>query len=257
MSDIQLAQLNAELNIFEEMNALGYDSRITEFLNNYDDIVLQVHQQATQRGLAGIVGVTASDLEILATNNEIFMLDKGRLYASQFKSALLNSLINGQSIDETLSTLRGTPFTDAQLRTGVTQGITRFESSAIAKVFDESPEQKFRLEGPIDAVIRASCHAVMVNQPKDGWTKKEIDGGSATKLALENMQQFEHSPSEVKTVMGGDIMRLIKNIYYKIKCWHYKRKLRNNWIAIQKEADKLLDEFVDKLLTELIKSLRS
>ena len=200
MSDIELIRLNAEIDFFEELNKSGYSIKLEQYLKNYDQIAIEVHNQAKIRGLTGIVGVTAQELDLLADAEAIFYLDKGRLYTQEFKTAIFRNLIGGEPIGNIIPSLRSIPLTDAQLTIGVTTGISRFHATATAKVFEESPNQRFLLGGPIDLKTRASCRAVLENQPKEGLTIAEIRDGAWTKLALENMNQFEHSPSEKKLV---------------------------------------------------------
>ena len=197
---VDLATLNAEIDFFKELNAAGYSDTLEQFLKEYDDIIIQVHQQATARGLAGIVGVTATDLDLLINNEALFLLDKGRLYTQQFKNSVFRSIIGGETIGEILPTLQAIPLTDAQLTTAVTTSITRFNATATAKVFEESPDQKFVIAGPIDEKTRASCKAVLLNQPKEGFTKDEIDAGAWTRLAKEFMGSFKPTSSEIKVV---------------------------------------------------------
>ena len=179
IKDIPLAQLDAELDIFQVLNDLGYEGKVRQFFSNYDEIVKQLHNDAIKRGLNGIVGVTAQDLEIIANNNEIFALDKGRLYGSQFKSTLLEGVISGQPFNETIKLLQGTKLADTQLRVGLNQGITRFESIGIGKIYEEDPEQRFGLFGPLDSVTRDECANALSIQPAEGWTRAEIDAGAA------------------------------------------------------------------------------
>ena len=197
LSAVDLARLNAEIDFFEELNALGYNSKVTEMIGNYDEIVRLVHSEATRRGLTGIVGVAAQDLEILALNEEIFLLDKGRLYTQQFKNAIFRSIIGGETMGELLPTLRNIPLTDSQLTIGVSTGITRFQRTAVGRVYDEAPNQRFKLsDDPLDSKTRASCAAVIRHQPKEGWTRAEINAGQVTKIALEFLSETEYSPSE-------------------------------------------------------------
>lgn len=183
LDDITLAQLSAEIDFFAELNALGYETKLDEYLKGYDEIIKQVHKDALARGLSGIVGTTAADLDILATNETLFLLDKGRLYTQQFKNAIFRGVIGGETIGEILPALRNIPLTDAQLTTGVSTGITRFQASAVAKVFEESPEQRFVLEGPLDGKTRDTCRNLLEKQPESGHTKAEIDEGAWTSLA--------------------------------------------------------------------------
>ena len=200
LSAAGIARLDAEIDFFQELRVLGFDDKLEEYLKGYDDVIREIHASATKRGLSGIVGVTATDLEILADNEALFLLDKGRLYTQQFKNSVFRGIIGGETIGEILPSLRGIPLTDAQLTTGVTTGITRFHATATAKVFEESPDQKFVIAGPIDGKTRASCRAVLLNQPKKGFTKAEIDEGAWTRLAKQFMGGFQATPSEIKVV---------------------------------------------------------
>ena len=67
--------------------------------------------------------------------------------------------------------------------TALTTAEDEFHSIATAKIWEDEPEAHFRLEGALDDRTRCECRAVMRNQPKGGWTKKEIDKGAATKIA--------------------------------------------------------------------------
>ena len=199
LSNIDLAELSADI---DTLNLAGYDIKIGEYLKNYDDIIIAIHNEATARGLRGVVGAAAIDLEILANNEAIFLLDKGRLYTQEFKNALFRGIIGGESIGQILPSLRSIPLTDAQLTIGVSTGINRFQRTAFGKVYEEIPDQRFKLsENPLDIKTRASCKAVIQHQPKEGWTRKEINEGAATKIALQFMNETEHSPSERKFVM--------------------------------------------------------
>lgn len=200
LSEVDLIVLDAELDFFDELISLGYESKIQEYIQNYDTVVYNIHQEAIKRGVAGIVGTSIEDLEILAKNDEIFMLDKGRLYTQQFKNAIFRSIIGGKTIGELLLTLGDILLNYVDKTIAISTGISRFYATSTAKVFEESPKQKFRLEGALDVKTRASCRAVFINQPKDGLNKAEIDAGAWTKLALKFMNQYEHSSREVKTI---------------------------------------------------------
>ena len=131
LSAIDLARLDAQIDFFEELNALGYESKVTQFIGNYDEVVRQIHAEAIKRGVVGIVGDAALDLELLALNEEIFLLDKGRLYTQQFKNAIYRSIIGGETLGELLPTLRGIPLTDEQLIIRISTGTSTWASCLI------------------------------------------------------------------------------------------------------------------------------
>jgi hypothetical protein len=61
----------------------------------------------------------------------------------------------------------------------------------MANLFQDSPDVRFKLAGPVDNRTRCQCKAVMMYQPKNGLTKKEIDEDAWTRLALERCPKFE------------------------------------------------------------------
>ena len=208
---LTLAEL--DIDFFDKLSALGFEDKFNQYFDGYDEIIKQVHADAVKRGLSGVVGATAIDLDILANNEALFVLDKAKLYTQQFKTSVIRSVIGGETIGEILPTLRNIPLIDPQLTIGIDTGISRFHATTTAKVFEGSPNQKFRLEHPVDAKTRASCRAASLNQKKEGYTKAEIDAGAFTKLALENMTQFEHSPSEIKFVKENGYTFIVRGGY--------------------------------------------
>ena len=186
LSNIDLATLNAELDLFAELNALGYETKLAEYFGNYDKIVKDIHNEAVKRGLSGLAGTSARDLEILALNEEIFALDKGRLHTQRLKTSVMRGIIGGQTIGEILPTLQAIPLTDAQLTTEISTGISNFYATVTADVFAEDPNQKFTLGGPLDDKTRDTCRKVLEGQfeaSKDGFTRAEIDAGAWAGLA--------------------------------------------------------------------------
>ncbi len=202
LSAAGIAALDAEIDFFQELRLLGFDDKLNTYLDGYDEIVKQIHSDAVKRGLSGVVGVTATELDILASNEALFFLDKGRLYTQQFKNSVFRSIIGGETIGQILPTLRAIPLTDAQLTTGISTGITKFHATVTAKVFEESPDQKFLITGPLDDKTRASCKAVLLNQPKEGFTKAQIDAGAWTKIAKQFMVNPTDSERKVVELQG-------------------------------------------------------
>lgn len=190
LSNADLATLQAEIDFFAELEALGFNNKVRQYFNNYSQIVLDVNAMATTAGVAGIVGTTAIDLQILAENEALFVLDKGRLYTQQFKTALFSSIIGGQPVGEILPTLGNIALTDTQLNTAINTGISRFQATAVGKVFEDEPETRFVLEGPLDNKTRDTCRRVLERQEPEGKTREEIDEGAWKALAEDDSYTF-------------------------------------------------------------------
>ncbi|KKK80658.1 hypothetical protein LCGC14_2821280, partial [marine sediment metagenome] len=54
LSAAGIARLDAEIDFFQELRVLGFDDKLEEYLKGYDDVIREVHRDATKRGLSGI-----------------------------------------------------------------------------------------------------------------------------------------------------------------------------------------------------------
>ena len=189
-TDVELSQILSELDFYQELNNLGYSTKLEKYFENFDQILLDINKQAQARGLAGITGVAARDLDTLINVKASELLGKANQYALQLRSKLAENIIAGTPVKQIVESLKQIPLKDYQLTVAVNSGIAEFERTATAKAFEESPEQRFLLYGPLDDRTRASCQAVLEYQDKKGYTKKEIDEGAATKLVKEHAEEF-------------------------------------------------------------------
>ena len=203
-TDVELTQLVAELDFYQELNNLGYASKLEKYFDNFDEIFLAINEQAKQRGLAGITGVAARDLDTLIQVKANELLGKAEYYAKQLRSRLVENLVAGTPVNQLVESLKEIPLKDYELTVALNSGIARFERSATAKVYEESPEQRFILFGVLDERTRASCQAVLENQDKKGYTKKQIDGGEVQKLVNLYAIDYANNKSSLEAALENN-----------------------------------------------------
>lgn len=221
-TDVELAQLSAEIDFYDELVKGGYSEGLEKYLTGYEEIAERIFNEARLRGVSGITSVSLADLDTLIDIKGEELLGKARLYGSQIKSALFNNLISGTPQNEIIESLSNIPLKDNQLIAAVNTGVAEFERTAMARIYEESPDQRFILVGPKDVRTRASCEAVLNYQPKEGFTKKEIDEGAATELVKKHAIEFANNESDLKNSL--------KNPYTFADCG--KWNCRHRWKPI-------------------------
>lgn len=200
-SDVELAQLVSEIDFFEELKSLGYDNLLDKYFEEYEKIVLNLREQAKNRGVENISGASLRDLDSLIDVRAEELLGRARQYGLKLRTVLFENIIAGTPTKELIDKLQETKLADYQLTASINTGITEFERSAVAKIYEGEPETKFLLIGVDDNRNRPSCESVLKYQPKEGWTKKEIDNGAATKLVKEHAKEFARSRSELEQAL--------------------------------------------------------
>jgi hypothetical protein len=209
-SDVELSQISAELDFYQELNNLGYASKLEQYFENFDNLLLEINKQAQARGLAGITGVAARDLDTLIRVKGEELLGRANQYALQLRTKLFENIVAGTPVTELIKSLTEIPLRDYQLTVALNTGVAEFERAAIAKVYEESPEQRFILYGVLDDRTRPACQAVLEYQDKKGYTKKQIDDGELTKIVKEHAEEFtqnakgETIPSLLKQALETD-----------------------------------------------------
>jgi hypothetical protein len=203
-----IINLAGQIDFFEELKSLGYGDLLEEYFKNYEQVILDIKKQADALGIK--VGASFADLDKFIDVKFDELLGRANQYGKELKSELLKNLITGVSPNEIANNLSEVPLTNTQLRVAVNTGIAEFERIGTAKIFEDAPETRFILSGPNDIRTRASCEAVLRYQPKEGWTKQEIDNGAATKLVKEHAKEFAESPSQLE--------QALKNPYTFVDC---------------------------------------
>jgi len=203
-TDVELSQIKAELDLYQELNNLGYAQRLDKYFNNFDDILLKINEQAKLKGLAGITGVAARDLDTLILVKGEELLGRANQWSLQLRSRLFENIVAGTPVRQLVESLKEIPLRDYQLTVALNTGIGQFQAAATAKVYEESPEQRFYLFGPDDEKNRAACDAVLKYQPKEGWTKKEIDDGAVQRLVELHAEEFAKNKSSLNAALENE-----------------------------------------------------
>ena len=189
----EVIQLVAETDFFAELNTLGLDSLVFQTQVEYDDIVNELNKLAKEQGVKGLTGQSATDLEMLMNVEFDELLGSMREKANAFKLQVLRNLIAGVSPGEIVNQIRfwsAEGLADYRSLVALDSAIAQFRTLTTAKIYEDEPDEKFILVGPLDAKTRCSCKGVLEGQPKEGWTRKQIDEGAATKLAFENCKEL-------------------------------------------------------------------
>ena len=153
---------------------------ITPLASIQQDIVLNLQNES---GLSDNEMIPVlNDYDLIAQLDQNAILRSGAQYGNQFKSQLLKGLNAGQTVQQMLTETNIPNFKFNWNITAYNTAIEQFEASATAAVFENDPRQRFKLAGPLDDKTRCECRAVLNGQPKEGWTKGEIDRGAATKI---------------------------------------------------------------------------
>lgn len=201
-NQVDMVQLASQIDFFEELKSLGYTEALENYLKGYEDVILELKKQADRIMLQSFgFGLSVRDLDQFINVKADELLGHANQYAKELKSGLLRNLIAGTPINEIADSLNEIPLANTQLRVSLNTGIAEFERLGTAKIFEDAPETRFRLSGPKDIRTRASCEAVLRYQPKNGWTKEEIDKGAATKIVREHAKEFSENKSELEQAL--------------------------------------------------------
>ena len=200
-SPAELAEIISEIDFFEELQSLGYESAVTNYFDNYPDILRDIMTQAQRLGVTNVTAITAQDLELIEQIQADVLLGRAELYGKQLKSRLIQGILTGMQTKDVVAGLTDIPLTDNQLTVAVNTGVNEFNRIATAEVYLGKPEQRFILAGPEDIRTRASCQSVLAYQPSEGWTKQQIDEGAVTKIVQQHASEFAKNLSELNNAV--------------------------------------------------------
>jgi hypothetical protein len=197
LRNIDLVQLYAELNLFEELNESGLNKVVDKLKSEYAGIVENIIGKVEQKGL-GISGLSVDELETIINLRADELLGRANAYALEFKSGLLQGFASGLTDDEIISKLQSNiPLKSNQLIAAVNTARSEFQATSVLKLFEDNPDTRFKMNHIIDDRTRCQCKAVALYQPKAGFTRAEIDAGAWTKIAE------QHCPSYAKSLGEG------------------------------------------------------
>lgn len=198
LTNVDIAQLAGEMDLFKELQALGYVSKLEKYFQKYEEIIKKINDEAISRGFKGIIGLAANDLDNFVNLQAQDLLGKGRQFAAELKSGLISNLIAGTPVNDVAQILKDSipKLTGNQLKVALNEGIAQFRILTTAKVYENEPDVRFILwcnetmSADVDDKNRPSCRGVLTYQPKEGYTKKEIDEGAWTRLAIQGAHEF-------------------------------------------------------------------
>jgi len=167
----------AALDFFQELREAGLSNVLSDLESDYINII-----RMSSSRMPGVSAITLSELEILMDLDAEAILRSGQGYSNVFKSRMLKSMIFGEDINTILADFRIPEFKHNWNIAAIQTAKDQFHAAAVGKIYEESPEQRFRLTGPLDGKTRCECRAVLEHQRKDGFTQNEIAKGAATKI---------------------------------------------------------------------------
>ena len=174
----EIVQLAAQIEL------LGYDRLLNEIESDGRKTLQGLVELAQTKKIVIDAGKIENYQKLIDLNT--FQARKASEYhLSQILSATIFGNIAGENTNEIIKRIPSDiPFSKSQLVAEIDQNVSRYNSAVTAGIFD-GEDQKFRLEGVLDNRTRCECQAILFNQPKKGFTKKEIDSGVATKIVKE------------------------------------------------------------------------
>ena len=192
-----------QIRLAYEFDALRelYDSGFESIVDAIQDDYFNTMQRLEKFKVDGINAVTFEEMNILLEQDVKPVLRSGEAYAESFKARLLKSFIRGENVNEILRDYNIPGFRYNWNITAIEQAKSEFEATATAKVFEDTPNQKFKLVGANDVRTRPECKAVLKYQPKDGFTKGEVDSGSVTKIVKQHYMEFTRNVLKDETLI--------------------------------------------------------
>ena len=185
LTKVQLAQIAAEVDFFQELKSFGFEDLVNKYFNGYDKIITQRINEAAAQGVKGLANVNIDSLLQIKELETQHLLKRAEAFSLQYKRELFTSLIRGDSIPETISKLRDITLTDAQLGTVLNTQYSEFSRTATKDIYKAKPEQRFRYVGRagtsgIIPTNSEQCRWLMENQKPEGYTRAEFDAGIET-----------------------------------------------------------------------------
>lgn len=186
LSQIEKIKLAAETDFFSELQGLGL-TRVVERLQLEYGAILKELIKIKQEGISP---ATYEDLQIIMDLDSESILRSAQAYSAQFKSRLLKGFIAGEDTKSIIDSLGEIGLKNNQLIAAVNTSRDEFHSTSLAKLYEDSPDTRYVLAGPVDMRTRCECLTVMMKQPKSGFTKQEIDKGAWHKLAMKDCAKY-------------------------------------------------------------------
>jgi len=183
----QRIALAVQVDFFQELQEAGLSNVLQKMISEYGGILSQLEKLKPK----GVQAYTIKELDLIANLDAELILGHAKNYATQFKSELIKGYVSGEDYKSIAARLSESRLATNQIIAAVTTAKDTFRASAVAKLFEDEPDTRFKLEGILDNRTRCSCKAVLSYQSKEGYTKEEIDKGAWTKIAKQFCPKFE------------------------------------------------------------------
>jgi len=175
-TDVELAQLAAEINFFDELKGLGFEETVEKYLGSYEIKFAEIIQKAQTAGV-DFAGVNTELLLRIQTLDKEYLLGKAASWGKQFDSQFVKSVIRGDTIPQTIANLSEIPLTDSQLGTVLNTSYSDFNRMATKEIYKDVPEQRFSYEGGLIPTSSDICIDLVNSQNSEGYTADEISAG--------------------------------------------------------------------------------
>lgn len=189
LTDVELAQLSAQIDFLDELYELGLYKQVNKYFSQYDDYIFRIVRQAQNKGL-NISSLTISQLELVRELDKSMLLKSVDAWSSRFESVFIKQIIAGKSIKDIVSAMEDIPLTDAQLGTVLNTSFSEFDRITVKKIYEDEPDQRFKYTGGIIPTSSKQCRWLIENQKPEGYTTKEIENGIETPYVDKHGEQL-------------------------------------------------------------------
>ena len=177
LSDAELLQIAKQIDLFEEMERLGYGKLLRKTMDTYDNEIAAIFGELTRRELAQVPAASIDVLRDLRDFELTYLTGQAKQYADQLKTAMLRGIITGQTNEQIIANLTltfgvGTFISSGEASFLINDAFATFSNASRAKAFADFPDITFKYRGTRDSKTRGSCRWILDNnKPR---TQKEI-----------------------------------------------------------------------------------
>ena len=180
VNNTELMQLAKQIDFFEEMNKLGYNTLLAKVSSAYDDEIAAVFAELSSRELSKVAAASVSVLSDLRDFELTYLTNGVRQYSDQLKNAMLRGIVTGENNKQIIAGLKtgfgvGTYISSSEASFLINDGLSRFSNTVRAKAFEEFPDIKFKYVGTNDEKTRDVCQRALSAAGEKGLTRKQID----------------------------------------------------------------------------------
>ena len=186
LTDVELAQVAAEIDFMEGLRELGFDELVDKYFANYEAEILKIASDAKARGV-DFANVNTKALEYVTLMDKEYLLGSAKAKASLLQSEMMKAAIRGDTINQTIKALQDIPLTDSRLGTVLNTAYSDISRTATVEIYKDKPDQRFKyVEGmsimsPTKSEI---CKWLILNQNPEGYTMAEIQLGIETPFGI-------------------------------------------------------------------------